>query len=131
MAPDLLDTLSRARLASASVSELRPEQARASERATSVVGEDGQATDGRAVEGFERSAERFWALAGWLAGAQARDLEHSQLEARLLEDGRELIRALFQDHFDLREVCERRVDGWWAPTGCLGAISSAHTSGNS
>jgi hypothetical protein len=111
MAPDLLDTFSRARLASASVSELRPEQARASESATSVVGEDGQATDGRALEGFERSAERFWALAGWLAGGEARDLEHSQLEARLFEDGRELIRALFQDHFDLREVSERRVDG--------------------
>ena len=68
MAPDLLDTLSRARLASTSVSELRPEQARASENVTSVVGEDRQAADGCALEGFERSAERFCALAGWLAG---------------------------------------------------------------
>lgn len=79
MAPDLLDTLSRARQAYASVSELRPELARASENATSVVGEDRQAADMCAVEGFERSAERFWELAGWLAGGQARDLEHSQL----------------------------------------------------
>ena len=111
MAPDLLDTLSRARQAYASVSELRPEQARASENATPVVGEDRQAADGCALEGFERSAERFCALAGWLAGEQARDLEHSELEARLAEDGRELLRALLQDHFNLRAVLEPRVDG--------------------
>ena len=111
MAPDLLDTLSRARHAYASVSELRREQAPASENATSAVSEEGQPADVCAVQGFERSAQRFWELAGWLAGGQARDLEHSQLEARLAEDGRELLRALLQDHFDLREVCERRVDG--------------------
>jgi hypothetical protein len=111
MAPDLLDTLSRARHAYAAVSERPSEQARASENATSVVGEGRQGADVRALEGFERSAERFCALAGWLAGGQARDLEHSQLEARLFEDGRELICALLQDHFDLRAVCEPRVGG--------------------
>ncbi|HUL45920.1 MAG TPA: hypothetical protein VLV25_02340 [Steroidobacteraceae bacterium] len=111
MAPDLLDTLSRARQAYASVSELEPGHARTGETATSVVGEDEQAADVCAVEGFERSAELFCALTGWLAGEQARDLEHSELEARLSEDGRELIRALLQDHLDLRAVLEPRVDG--------------------
>ena len=46
--------------------------------------------------GFGRSAERFCALAGWLSGEQARGLEHSQLEARLETQGRELIRCMMQ-----------------------------------
>jgi hypothetical protein len=111
VAPDLLDTFSRARQAYASVSDLQPEQARAGEGARSVVGGAGQAADVSALEGFERSAERFCTLVGWLAGEQARDLEHSQLEARLAEDGRELIRLLLQDHLDLRAVLEPRVEG--------------------
>jgi hypothetical protein len=99
--PDLLDAVSRARQAYPSVSEPVPEQPRAG----------ASALDACAGEGFERSAERFCQLAGWLAGGQARGLEHSQLEARLAEDGRELIRALLQDHLDLRAASEPRIDG--------------------
>ncbi|MDQ6777443.1 MAG: ISKra4 family transposase, partial [Actinomycetota bacterium] len=76
-------------------------------------GGDGAASSGEArcgIEGFSRSAERFWALAGWLAGEQARGLEHAQLEARLEQDSRELIRALLQDHLDLRSGSERRLE---------------------
>jgi len=63
-----------------------------------------------APEGFSRSGELVCALAGWLSGEQARGLEHAQLEARLEADGRELIRALLQDHLDLRAGSERRLE---------------------
>jgi len=62
------------------------------------------------IEEFSGSAERFWALAGWLSGAQACGVEHAQLEARLEQDGRELIRTLLQDHLDLRADTERRLE---------------------
>ena len=112
MYPDLLDRLSRARQASGLLSESLAEQPRAGERAPLLAGGDPQrAVDACAAEGFERSLERFCQLTGWLAGEQARGLEHSQLEARLSEDGRELIRVLLQDHLDLRAVSEPRLDG--------------------
>ena len=104
MSPDLLDGLSRARQAYASVSERTPGQSPAGENTTSVAGEGSlrRAVESCAAEGFARSAEQFLALGGWLAGEQARGLEHAQLEARLWEDGRELIRVMLQDHFGLR-----------------------------
>ena len=130
MAPDLLDTLSRARQAYASVSELRPEQARASENVTSVVDEDRQPADVGALEGFERSAERFWELAGWLAGGQARDLEHSQLEARWLR----MVASCSARCYRITSICERSASralmGWWAPMGYLAHTSSGRTSGS-
>lgn len=113
MSPDLLDRLSRARQAYASVSERTPEPSDAGENTTAVAGEGSlrRAVESCAADGFARSAEQFFALSGWLAGEQARGLEHAQLEARLWEDGRELIRVMVQDHFDLRAVCEPRLDG--------------------
>lgn len=42
---------------------------------------------------------------------QALGLEHSELEARLAEDGRELARQVLQDQLDLRAVLESRLDG--------------------
>ena len=112
MYPDLLDTLSRARQASGSVSEPLPQQPRAGERAPLPGGGDPQRrVDARAAEGFERSVERFCQLTGWLGGEQARGLEHSELEARLSEDGRELIRLLLADHLDLRAASEPRLEG--------------------
>jgi len=107
MSPDLLDTFRRTRDASPvsdSVPEGLPERC--------ALGDDGAARSGEvgcASEEFSRSAERFWTLAGWLSGEQARGLEHGQLEARLEEDGRELIRTLLQDHLDLRAGTERRL----------------------
>jgi len=109
--PDLLDTLSRSRDAYA-VSRL-PEQARAGADAVPSVGDHGAfdaTASGSAVDGFERSAALFGELIGWLAGEQARGLEHSRLEARLAEDGRELIRVVLQDHLDLRAGKEQRLE---------------------
>ncbi len=108
MSPDLLDTFRRAGDASVPVSESVPKTV--PERG--APGGDDAARSGEAqcgTEEFSRSAERFWALAGWLSGAQARGLEHGQLEARLEADGRELIRALLQDHLDLRSDSEQRI----------------------
>jgi hypothetical protein len=95
------------------VSEQLPGQARAGENAALVAGDDSAAQQAGVcvVEGFERSAERFGALTGWLAGELARGLEHAQLEARLAEDGRELLRTLLQDHLDLRAGSEQQLDG--------------------
>ena len=109
MSPDLLDTFRRAGHAYAPVSESVPMPL--PERG--ALGGDAAAPSGEArcgIEEFSRSAERFWALAGWLSGKQAHGLEHAQLEARLEADGRELIRALLQDHLDLRAGSERRLE---------------------
>jgi hypothetical protein len=73
-------------------------------------GGDGVLSGPGAPEGFSRSGELVCALAGWVCGEQARGLEHAQLEARLEADGRELIRALLQDHLDLRAGSERRFE---------------------
>ena len=118
MAPDLLDILSRAGQAYAPVSEPPPGAPSADGVASASVD---ASSDSCAVEGFERSAERFCALAGWLSGEQARGLEHAELEARLEQDGRELLRALFQDHLDLRAAGEPRLE---LVVGCDGARRS-------
>jgi hypothetical protein len=59
---------------------------------------------------FERSRERFEVIVGWLDGEEAGGLEHSQLELRIETHGRELLRALFQDHLDLRAERELRAE---------------------
>jgi hypothetical protein len=59
---------------------------------------------------FERSRERFELIVGWLDGEEAGGLEHSQLELRIETHGRELLRALFQDHLDLRAERELRAE---------------------
>jgi hypothetical protein len=111
MSPDLLDTFARARQASASVSEPSSESA----SVQTPVGERGEPpvepVDASAPTGFERSAELFCALVQWAAGEQARSLEHAELEARLAEGGRELIRVLLQEHLDLRADAEQRASG--------------------
>ena len=43
---------------------------------------------------FERSRDRFESVVGFLHGSQAAGLTHSELEARLSVDARELIRML-------------------------------------
>ena len=47
---------------------------------------------------------------GWLDGEEAGGLEHSELELRIETHGRELLRALFQDHLDLRAERELRAE---------------------
>lgn len=60
-------------------------------------------------DGFARSRERFDAVAGWLAGEEAGELAHAELEERLELDAREVFRLLLQDHLDLRSDREERV----------------------
>ena len=58
---------------------------------------------------FAASRQRFEALCTVLDDDAAGCLEHSELEARLDSDGRELLRQLLQDHLDLRAERERRL----------------------
>ena len=43
-------------------------------------------------------------------GREAGGLEHSELEARLQADAREVFRQMFQDHLDLRATREQRIE---------------------
>jgi hypothetical protein len=61
------------------------------------------------VDAFAASRDLFETVLGWLAGQPAGGLEHSQLEARLQTDAREVFRQLFQDHLDLRAAREQRI----------------------
>ena len=61
------------------------------------------------VDAFARSRERFEGIVEWLGGEQADGLEHAELEDRLQVEGRELLRALFQDRLELRARREARV----------------------
>src|SRR5216684_3315617 len=60
------------------------------------------------VAAFAASAGRFSEITGWLDGDEAAALAHAELEEQLGSRGRELTRALFQDHLDLRAVREQR-----------------------
>jgi hypothetical protein len=60
--------------------------------------------------GFERSRELFEALVSGLEDPAAGELTHTDLEDRLAVSGRELIRAMIQDHLDLRAVREKRIE---------------------
>jgi len=51
---------------------------------------------------FHSSFERFQSLTRRLSSPQTRAMTHSDLEKMLSEDGRELLRQLFQDHLKLR-----------------------------
>ena len=110
MGPDLLDLFAPARQANGSVSELASECGDGDEGA--VGGEQRRAPrpGARPPAGFERSVALFARLVEWAAGEQALGLEHSQLEARLAVDGRELARQVLQDQLDLRAVREQRPD---------------------
>jgi hypothetical protein len=111
VAPDLLDLFASDRQANGSVSEPAPEgrddDARRAERGE-LAGAAGR--DASAVVRFERSQTLFAGLLEWAAGEEALGLEHSELEGRLMEDGRELIRQVLQDQLDLRAVREQRLD---------------------
>lgn len=108
MAPDLLDLFAPARQANGSVSEPASERGDGDEKA----GEQRRApgTGACPVAGFERSQALFGELIEWAAGEQALGVEHSELEARLAEDARELARQVLQDQLDLRARVEQRAD---------------------
>ena len=111
MAPDLLDLFAPARQANGSVSE--PASGRGDGDEKAVGGEQRRApgTGACPVAGFERSQALFGELIEWAAGEPALGVEHSELEARLAEDARELARQVLQDQLDLRARVEQRADG--------------------
>ena len=59
---------------------------------------------------FSASEALYLRVVGFLSGEEAKGLTHSELEARLDVEGRELLRQLFQDHLDLRSICEVRAE---------------------
>jgi len=54
---------------------------------------------------------RYAAIKDFLAGSQAMELTHTELETWLQDTGRELLRHLYQDHLDLRALRESRREG--------------------
>ena len=60
--------------------------------------------------GFEASCERFAEMVGFMAGDESAGLDHGELEQRLDNKGRQLMRQLFQDHLDLRAANETPID---------------------
>lgn len=58
---------------------------------------------------FSASRDRFEQVCSFLADQEAGGLTHSELEARLSIDVRDLVRQLYQDHLDLRAAREQRL----------------------
>jgi len=61
------------------------------------------------TDAFAASRQRFDSLCTVLDEEGTGGLKHSELEARLDSDGRELLRQLMQDHLNLRAVREQRL----------------------
>jgi hypothetical protein len=79
------------------------------------------------VDPFARSRERFEGVVAWLGGDQVDGLEHSGLEDRLQDEGRELLRALFEDRMALRAHREARLDGVVDAAGVArGQVEAGH-----
>lgn len=77
---------------------------------------------------FGGAREQFEGIVTWLDGAEAAELTHAKLEARLQVDGRELLRRLMQDHLDLRAEREvRRLDVVGTDGVRRGNVESGHT----
>jgi len=82
---------------------------------------------GSTADRFAGSRARLEGIIGWLGGESAGGLEHAELESQLQADGRELLRALLQDHLDLRAERELRVEGVEDDQGVArGAVESGH-----
>jgi hypothetical protein len=60
---------------------------------------------------FAGSWDLFRAVVSFLDGPQSAQLSHSDLEARLEVDVREVVRQLFQDHLEVRAQREPRMYG--------------------
>jgi hypothetical protein len=58
---------------------------------------------------FSFSRAAFEDLVDFLGGKECLAMEHAELESALAARGRELLRAMFQDHLDLRAVREERL----------------------
>lgn len=78
---------------------------------------------------FARSRVRFETVVGWLQREEAAGLSHAELEDRLQQQGRELLRQLLQDHLDLRATREERTEVHDAGGVPRGAVERDHTRG--
>ena len=58
---------------------------------------------------FSESNRLFGRIVDWLDEEKCRWLPHDEVERRLQDQGRELMRQLYQDHLDLREQREPRL----------------------
>lgn len=91
-----------------------------------MVGEGGCGGTGA----FAGSRERFEEVVGFLEGEDASALDHAQLETRLEDQGRDLLRQLLQDHLDLRAARETRLDQVADAQGVpRGAVEAGHPRG--
>lgn len=72
---------------------------------------------------FSVSRTAFDALVGVLSSDDALHISHGELEQRVLDDGREVMRLLVQDHLDLRAARERAL----APESLRGADGDERT----
>jgi hypothetical protein len=68
---------------------------------------------------FRAARDQFEAAIAWLESEDASKLTHSALEKCLEEDGREMMRKLFQVHLDLRAVREEQLPGVMGSDGGL------------
>ena len=68
-------------------------------------------------------AEEFLA---WVGGDEAVGLEHAELESRLDERARQLLRQMFADQMDLRALRERRLSVVAANGETHGTVESGH-----
>jgi len=62
-----------------------------------------------AVDVFDRSREKLEGLVSKLKGRDFEHAQHGEVEAWLVTEGRDLLRQLAQDHFDLRKVKEPKL----------------------
>ena len=58
------------------------------------------------ADALKSSRECFEEALGWLKGAEASALTHADIEEQLDRRGRELLRRMYQDHFNVRAVNE-------------------------
>jgi len=79
------------------------------------------------VEVFGASRACFEDVVDWLAGAEAASLDHGPLEDDLERRGREVVRRLLQDHFDLRASQEKRVKVTACNGVTHGSVEAEHT----
>lgn len=77
---------------------------------------------------FSAARSQFESVVRWLDGGEAAELTHAELEARLQDEGRELLRQLLQDHLDLRASREvRRKEVIGADGVARRRVESGHT----
>jgi len=79
------------------------------------------------VEAFGESRACFEDVVGWLSGSEAASLDHGPLEDDLERRGREVLRRLLQDHFDLRAGQEERVEVTAGNGVIHGSVEAEHT----